>query len=603
MINKQPKFLIVTISLCFATLLSSCDGTSSYGVVSGIPVAQQDVAVIDSMSAIPEPFQIIDYKQLAESFDQTVFNWSATGTSWPVIWQDNTQKNFPQATFGLYTAIGDVRQGPNVESGMVHEAMAGMGAVLSATLVGINKSNQNGMNYVGMLKNYFNSATGWNIMQNNTNPQAGAAGGGYARDWWYDIFPNMMFYAIADHYPEESDFVMIERSAADKFYAANQDLAGNYAYFYYDYATMTPHIASDIQHPERMQWDAAAGHSWVMYAAYQKFHDAKYLEGSISALTALQNLPYSYVSTPSYEVLMPFGAYMAARLNAEQGQNFDVQKMMDWSFNGKGGPRPDWGVIVGIWNGFDISGMVGSTSDRGGYGFLMDTYDMAWPLVPMVRYDQAYANMVGKWMLHAANVSKLFYPDYMPADHQTLYESRAVAKGVVAYEGIINQSAAPYAAPVAQGDGPDWAPGNPPSTEFGIYGSAHVGIFGSIISATTESTILQLNLLATDTYHTPAYPSYLYYNPNSQAKTITLNLANLRKGSILLKNNQTLNLYDTVSAKFVVQGLRGTSASVTIPANGSMSLVLVPAGGKISIKGTKLLVNNVVIDYHFQKVN
>jgi hypothetical protein len=235
----------------------------------------------------------------------------------------------------------------------------------------------------------------------------------------------------------------------------------------------------------------------------------------------------------------------------------------------------------------------------------MDTYDMAWPIVPLVRYDQAYANMVGKWMLNAANVSRLFYPQYMPESHQSLYNLRSVAKDVIAYEGIIkNSNAYPQLqAPVAQGDGPGWATGNPPSTEFGIYGSAHVGIFGSIISYTTESTILQLNLLATDSYHTPAYPSYLYYNPNAQAKTITLDLASMRNGSSLINSSQAISLYDTVSAQVLVSNLTTATTTLTIPAHSSRSLVIIPSGGNVTTSGTKLLINNVVIDYHFQKVN
>ncbi len=76
--------------------------------------------------------------------------------------------------------------------------------------------------------------------------------------------------------------------------------------------------------------------------------------------------------------------------------------------------REGWGVLIGNWNGMDISGVVGSTVDHGGYGFLMNTYDFAWPLVPMVRYNQSYATAVGKWMLNAANAARFFYPAHMP---------------------------------------------------------------------------------------------------------------------------------------------------------------------------------------------
>ncbi len=85
--------------------------------------------------------------------------------------------------------MGDVRQGKNNNNGIFHESLSTIGAVLGASLVGIDKSNQDGKNYVGMLKNYFNSETNWNIIMNNTSPEVAMLGGGYARDWWYDIYP------------------------------------------------------------------------------------------------------------------------------------------------------------------------------------------------------------------------------------------------------------------------------------------------------------------------------------------------------------------------------------------------------------------------------
>ena len=52
-----------------------------------------------------------------------------------------------------------------------------------------------------------------------------------------------------------------------------------------------------------------------------------------------------------------------------------------------------------------------------------------------------------------------------------------------------------------------------PQTDFGIYGSAVSGVFGSIIKTTNVDKILQLDLLATDFYHDAAHSTYLYYNP------------------------------------------------------------------------------------------
>ena len=294
---------------------------------------------------------------------------------------------------------------------------------------------------------------------------------------------------------------------------------------------------------------------------------------------------------PTYELLMPFGAYLTARINAELGTQYDLDKMLGWSFDGTAICREGWGVLVGSWNGIDIAGIVGSTVDHGGYGFLMNTYDAAWPLVPLVRYNPSYAKAIGKWMLNAANAARFFYPAYMPADHQTIAPLSAVTKGVIGYEGIIKTSSykkyEQLKGPVAQGDGPLWVPGkNPEESQFSVYGSAHAGIFGSIIRKTNMEGILQLDLLATDFYHDKAYPSFLYYNPYKSNKTITINTG--------LENK--IDLYNALSGKFIARNITGTTQVTLLPQDAAV-IVYVPAGGKISYTGKKMLVNGVVVDY------
>jgi len=293
----------------------------------------------------------------------------------------------------------------------------------------------------------------------------------------------------------------------------------------------------------------------------------------------------------TYELLMPYGAYVAAMLNVEAGQQFDFHKILDWSFDGNAKCREGWGVLVGNWNGFDISGMVGSTVHNGGYGFLMNTYDLALPLLPMVRYDASYAAAVGKWMLNAANVARLFYPQYMPANHQTLPNAIATSKGVIAYEGIIKKSlykeSEHLAAPVAQGDGPLWVQDkNPRESQLSVYGSGHVGIFGSTIQPTNISGILQLDLLATDFFHQEAYPTHLYTNPYATTKAVI----------IKNKTKQPIDLYNTVEGKFVAHSIR-QHFSYRIGAKKTAVLVQVPAGALITTINGKLFANNVVIDF------
>lgn len=577
---QKLNYIIV---LFVGLFLSSCRTAPTKFTVAH-PVEQLQLSRVDSMPNLPKPFKIIDFKALAKGFDSLAYDASQKGDYWPLIWEDDTRKNFDQKTFGLYTAMGDIRQGPEHHNGIFHESLATVGSVLGATLMGHNKSNQQGKNYVAMLKNYFNSETDWDIVMNNTCPEVAMLGGGYGRDWWYDVYPNVLFYGVGHFYPEEPDYSDIMRSVADKFYKADSVLAGNYAHSFFDYAALEP-----MDNWICKQEDAAAGHAYVLYSAYQKFDDPKYLKAAKSSLETLlaQN------DNRFYEVLMPFGAYVAARLNAEEGTEYDYTKILEWTFNGDSVCREGWGVLLDEWNGYDISGIVGSTVDHGGFGFLMNTYDVMWPLVPIVRYDQRYANTIGKWMLNASNALKFFYPYEMSDEHQSIPELKQHTKGVIAYEGLIKESHFKeyehIKAPIAIGDGPHWVDGNPDVSQFSVYGSGHVGIAGAIISKTNVENILQLDLLATDFFRKDALPSYLYYNPNGEAKEIAINVG-----------DQPIKIYDATRRAFVNENITG-NVKFTIPKEQASVLVWVPQDAAISEQNGKLYADGVVIDYRYKE--
>jgi len=175
---------------------------------------------------------------------------------------------------------------------------------------------------------------------NNTCPEVASLGGGYGRDWWYDVLPNVLFYAVCDVFPNVENADNIQRSIAEQFCKADSVLNGNYDYSYFDYRQMKG-MVNHIPY----QQDAAGGHGYVLYAAYQKYKDARYLVHAKSAIAALDNQDESRF----YEILLPMGIYTAARLNAEQGTNYNVGKMINWVFDGCKNPdaRNGWGVIVG----------------------------------------------------------------------------------------------------------------------------------------------------------------------------------------------------------------------------------------------------------------
>lgn len=571
--SKSILFFMLLISSFYA-----CQTTDNYGT----PVAQTLIQRIELMPNTPQPYKIIDWKQKAKDYDAYVFDFNPNLPAGTMIWLDNSQRNLPQITFGLYTAINDVRQGPAHNDGEFHESLNSLSAILGAGLMGIDKTHQNGYNYVKMIQNYFNSGTGWNIMMNNTCPEVALLGGGYGRDWWYDVLPNVLFYAVSDVFPNVENADNIQRSIAEQFCKADSVLNGNYDYSYFDYGQMKG-VVNHIP----LQQDAAGGHGYVLYAAYQKYKDERYLAHAKSAIAALD----SQKESRFYEILLPMGIYTAARLNAEQGTNYNIEKMMNWVFEGCKNPngRNGWGVIVGKWGNYDVSGLQGSITDGGGYAFLMNSMKMAWPLVPMVKYQPEFARAIGKWMLNNVNASRLFFPNEIASENQWLPEMKNYTNSVVAYEGLrysdcYDKPELRGVHPVALGDGPNWNPKNPKESMFSLYSTSPVGIMGAIVDTTDVEMILRLNCNKTDFYANTTYPEYLYYNPYKEPKSVTYH------------PSAKVDVFDIVTKKYLAKAI-STSTKISIPADQACVLVELPAGTKIERKNNMLLANGIVISY------
>ena len=549
----------------------------------GDPVKQVSISRIDQMPNLPEPYKILDWRKKALDFDAYVFNFDTRICGNPVIWLDSAQRNIPQTTFGLYTAVNDSRQGPKNNNGEFHESLNSLAALLGGGLVGIDKTSQNGYNYVKMVQNYFNSDNGWNIVMNNTCPEVALLGGGYGRDWWYDVFPNVLYYAVCDVFPGVSGADSIQHVIAEQFCKADSVLNGNYDYSYFDYSQMKG-MVNNIP----LQQDAAGGHAYVLYAAYKKFGDPRYLQHDKSALEAL----LSQKESRFYEFLLPMSAIVASRLNAEEGTQYDVKKILDWTFDGCQNPngRYGWGVMAGRWGDYDVSGLQGSILDGGGYAFFMNSVKLTWPLVPMVKYEPQFATAIGKWMLNNVNACRLFYPGEIDDEHQWLPEMKGLTDNNIAYEGLrktdcYGKESLKGIEPVALGDGPNWTPANPAESMFSLYSTSPVGILGAMVSETSESGILRINCNTTDFYSERPYPVYLYYNPHAENKVIGY------------YSEEKVDLFDIVTKKYIARGKSG-SFEIELPALNASVIVELPSGMKLrSVDGRIVTKDNHVISY------
>jgi hypothetical protein len=203
--------------------------------------------------------------------------------------------------------------------------------------------------------------------------------------------------------------------------------------------------------------------------------------------------------------------------------------------------------------------------------------------VPIARYDPRYAHDLGKWMLNAASAARLYYANAHPRDGQTCPDWDGDPNHVIAYEGLKYQWNDPHQPLLAAGDPihEKWGP----KTDFGLYGSVFVGVYGAIVAKTEDPDILRLDLLATDSCRPKAYPSYLYYNPHKTESAVTLDVG-----------SEPRDIYDAVSGKFLTRNASGPTP-VAIGGGKALVVVLAPAGGTLTHDAGKTLVNGVVIDY------
>jgi len=525
---------------------------------------QRDIECVKLMPSVPRPFKMRDWHAVARDYDAFVFDFDAKGQYLPLIWIDQSRVHVDRAAFGLPSYVGD----PHRREGPAHESITCMGAVLGATMAGINKRRQQ-HDYVAMCEAYYNVLDEERLVLNGIHARSGGS-------FWYEIWPHIVFYAIADRYPDTGRLDAIVMATADRWYEACVAMGGDRGVPDFDHTAFLFRTMQPVDNGRWKEPDAAAGIGWLQYAAWARHKDPKHLQAADWCMQFLQQRKLN----PYYEVLLPYGALTAARMNAELGRKYDVDKLLNWCF-GLSDCRGGWGVIASNWHGYDCHGLLGSIDNRGGYAFAMNTFAQAGALVPLVRYDDRYARAIGKWMLNLANAARLFYPGELPTGHESCAFWKDDPKGVIAYEGLRHEW---------QGKGP-YATGDPvllkwgPATDRGLYGSGYVGLLGGIVRPTDDEKILQLNCLATDFYRPPAYPTYLYYNPYDVAKSVTVDVG-----------RRPRDLYDACRDRFLGRNQHGRT-TFEIPADSGLLLVLPPAGGHESRQDGKTAVDGVVIDF------
>lgn len=537
--------------------------------------AQQiDIPRIEAMPALTQPVVLRDWKQVARNYDALVYDLNAQGEYLPLVHLSTAPgTNYSDISqFYLDTYVGSRSAGHQAEAINILPSLVG------ATLMGIDKRDVGGVDYVGMSRNFFNLKNGQNVYLNGYSATSGG-------DWWYDLMPNVYFYQLytlytPDAYPQwRGQF----ESVASRWYEAVVSLGGdsytwslpsiNYRAF--NLITGKP-LTTGVPEPE-----SAGTMAWLLYKAYLETGELRYMQGAQLCLEALCQYP----DNPSYELQLAYGVQVAACMNTREECDFYLDRLLNWCFN-RGALR-GWGVISGRWGDYDVSGLIGEANDAGNdYAFVMNGFQQAAALAPVAKYDKRYARAIGKWMLNLSQASRLFYHNALPEELQEpagaawlgVYDLNAC----MPFESMKQryEGKTPYAMGDAVRGG--WA-----ATDVSLYSGSSVGYLAAVVDNTDVEGMIRVDVNATDFFSDEHVPAYLYYNPYESSRIVTLPLP-----------HGNYDLYDSLSDEYVARNVSGSSL-IEISGDAARLIALVPAGVSLKRNGTVLYAGDKVVDYHY----
>lgn len=611
--NKTKKKLAITaLALCATMSFTTAFNHKKVQAEEAISVS---ISRMDKLPSVAADYEYKDWKQTTIDYieyvlsKKTVYDgMDAKGNSLasqPIkVAQENGAKNID----AMFEETGNTFWGIKSYLGLSGGACEGINciaAILSASQVGLDMTNYvsegstTPRNYVRDMVAFYQADSGENVVTNNYNGSTGDS-------FWYNLLPGCLFVNLYEYYPQETYLkeIIVESS---KKWAECVDVFGgaNCNFNTSGYSVLNAKILDNGRWREP---DAAAGIAYILYGGYQVAKgDAVYGELSSQFLARamwcmdfLDSLEYS----PFYEVLTFLAPAVASKMNVFHGKNYNIAKYINWTLDGSSAVRGGWGMINESWGGKHTYGLMGSLSDGGGYAFAMNTFDAAWGFIPTVKYDTRFANSIGKWILNASNASRYYYGEnhsfegtyitdsfgdtsykhwsgyYQSSNYLTADNP---ASSFIAYEGLrkyqkgfhwnatggkdnfVEYSHSPY----ASGDSFTYNWGG--NTDYGLYGSSHVGMFGATIDKTNVEQILKIDLNALDYFGEETYPTYMFFNPYNADKKVEYT-----------KSSADNRLYDVVNKKWVETEGEGTTVTFVATKGVSTVLAELPATGEVT---------------------
>lgn len=313
-------------------------------------------------------------------------------------------------------------------------------------------------------------------------------------EYWYLMNVNALALALIQtrfaHDPEW--LARVERTATSL-----RDMAHQIKYDFndqgYDYAAGKPFTRQKIYR----QPDAVGGYSYVMLLAWKmtgKDFCLAEAKTAIDRYTAFQKNPWYEVPSGSMAVLA------AARLEA-MGYRADTRKALGFVLDSKIGL-----MATGKWGSVPVDGlMAGFCTEPAGQAYSMESMVTFPYVMPALRFRPDLAGEVARYALNAAANFRWFYPEYLPRDEQ----SRPDLSPAIPYERLSRE--AHGKTPYAEGDF---------AGHRSVYGGAYVMWLDRMVQAQGDPWLLRWDLTRTNFLDRDLPPTFLYYNPYAQARTI-----------------------------------------------------------------------------------
>jgi hypothetical protein len=378
-------------------------------------------------------------------------------------------------------------------------------------------------------------------------------------EYWYMMNVNALaFGIIRTHFAGSPEWKSKMRRSADRLIQMAHQLHYDFNDQGYDFKKEAAFTHQDIYR----QPDTIGGYAYVMLFAWEVLRDAKYRD---EAREGMQRY-LAFAKNPWYEV--PSGAMAvlaAARLSAE-GADVDVAKALRFLFDDKVGL-----MRAGQWGGKEVNAlMAGFSTEPPDQAYSMESMVVLPYLLPVVRYRPEFAAQIGRYTLNVAANMRWFFPEYLPKENQ----SRPDLPAIIPYErlSLTEKGKTPYA--TGDFDG-----------HRSIYGGAYILWLGELIRPTADPFLLKLDVSKSDFLDEKSYPTFLYYNPQALAKSISLDVG-----------HAPADLYDLQTQRIVSHSIVGKT-EIRVPPGEARVLVQMPSGLKRTVANGVVRFGDIPVDY------